>query len=170
MEIQQAKLQAGEIALIEAQQQLEQTIEQRVTTELEQGCRVDRLAKQKLEQMLKSNQQWIEQRREQLRLQQLQDKRLRDRSRSIVDTIRKSASSTIVLILGTVVATSLGWVWGINTPSTIVCKSRTSFCYQMKWGAKLTASELPKTQCKKTRNRTVCVLPERSQEKKIKKK
>ena len=76
------------------------------------------------------------------------------------------ASAWAFFIGLTIVAGSLGWLSGVNTPPLVGCPTNTSLCYRLRFrGTKLVMTDLSKTKCTTTRKGITCILLNQTQKK-----
>lgn len=121
-------------------------------------------AKQIAFEKLKTSHKWIaaEQRRVQLLKQR--ERQLKQLLKLLVDAIKRSTTSAMILLLFALVVAGWGWVAGINTPPLIACPNQLSFCYQARLRTpKLATPEPTKIWCTDTKEGLACLFPHQAQ-------
>lgn len=113
-------------------------------------------------ELLKTNQQFLQQQQAAEELKDKRDARMRKWMNWVIEAPKKTVSSWLLIAIWAIVCAGWGWVGGINTPEWILCSKQRSLCYQARFRGgnvgKQAVDMLPKSQCVRTSRGVACLL------------
>ena len=159
----------GDAAILTALERLARSIRGLIVEQVAQqveaerrtiNVRVIKEAETKADQLLQTNKEWVQAEKQRLYLLHKRGEEVRRWLNWLLDLVRRATNTVIFFLLWGAIAASWGWIGGINTPSAIICRTRTSLCYQMRIRAlKSAIADNSAPKCHKTRKGIVCLLP-----------
>jgi len=124
--------------------------------------RVKQEAKVTANEMLKSDQRFLQQQRERQQLKDKREERMWKWMNWVIEAPKKTVNTWLFIVAWALICAGWGWVGGINTPRWIVCSKQRSLCYQARFiggdSGRQAIDTLPKPQCVQTSKGLACLL------------